>query len=64
MYNTYLYQNNIGSVNKNLLSGASAMAQLDVSENQLSDGSLAFVPEGKRSPKLNLNLKSGVTRTL
>jgi len=45
MYNTYLYQNNIGSVNKNLLSGASSMAQLDVSENQLSDGSLAFVPE-------------------
>ena len=59
MYNTYLYQNALASVDQDILSSASELAQLDVSSNKLADGSLAFVPEGMRS----LSLFS-VTRTL
>ena len=49
MYNTYVYQNNLANVDADILAGASSLAQLDASNNQLSDGSLAFVPKGTRS---------------
>lgn len=62
MYNAYLYQNALASVDQNILASASELAQLDVSSNKLADGSLAFVPEGMRS--LTQSFSFSVTRTL
>lgn len=45
MYNTYFYGNMLNSVDKDILAEAKNMAQLDVSDNSLTDGSLAFVPK-------------------
>ena len=49
-----MYQNNLANVDADILSGASNLAQLDASDNELSDGSLAFVPKGTRSLILTL----------
>ena len=44
-----MYGNKLTNVNEDLLAGAANMAQLDMSDNELTDGSLAFVPAGTGS---------------